>query len=52
MRGKAGGDDIPMAGVPVHQAEGYLARLVAAGKRVAVCEQMEAPDGSKGPVRR
>ncbi|GAV21063.1 DNA mismatch repair protein MutS [Mariprofundus micogutta] len=51
-RGKAGGDDIPMAGVPWHQAEGYLARLVAAGKRVAVCEQMEAPDGSKGPVRR
>ncbi|WP_241697580.1 DNA mismatch repair protein MutS [Mariprofundus sp. NF] len=51
-RGKANGDDIPMAGVPWHQAEGYLARLVAAGKRVAVCEQMEAPDGSKGPVRR
>lgn len=51
-RGKAGGDDIPMCGVPWHQAEGYLARLVAAGKRVAVCEQMEAPDGSKGPVRR
>ena len=51
-RGKANGDDIPMAGVPWHQSEGYLARLVAAGKRVAVCEQMEAPDGSKGPVRR
>ena len=51
-RGKANGDDIPMAGVPWHQAETYLARLVAAGKRVAVCEQMEAPDGSKGPVRR
>jgi len=51
-RGKANGDDIPMAGVPWHQAESYLARLVAAGKRVAVCEQMEVPDGSKGPVRR
>ncbi len=51
-RGKSGGEDIPMAGVPWHQAEGYLARLVAAGKRVAVCEQMELPDGSKGPVRR
>ncbi len=52
-RGKANGDDIPMAGVPWHQAENYLARLVAAGKRVAVCEQMEAPDtASKGPVRR
>jgi len=51
-RGKSGGEDIPMAGVPWHQAEGYLARLVAAGRRVAVCEQMEPPDGSKGPVRR
>jgi len=51
-RGKSGGDDIPMAGVPWHQAETYLAKLVAAGKRVAVCDQMEAPDGSKGPVRR
>ncbi len=51
-RGKSNGDDIPMAGVPWHQAEGYLARLVASGRRVAICEQMEAPDGSKGPVRR
>ena len=51
-RGKSGGDDIPMAGVPWHQAETYLSRLVAAGRRVAVCDQMEAPDGSKGPVRR
>ncbi len=51
-RGKSNGEDIPMAGVPWHQAEGYLARLVTAGKRVAVCDQMEPPDGSKGPVRR
>jgi DNA mismatch repair protein MutS len=51
-RGKSDGEDIPMAGVPWHQAEGYLARLVAAGKRVAICEQMEPPNGSKGPVRR
>ena len=51
-RGKANGDDIPMAGVPWHQAEGYLAKLVAAGCRVAICDQMEAPDASKGPVRR
>ncbi|MDQ6975022.1 MAG: DNA mismatch repair protein MutS [Mariprofundaceae bacterium] len=51
-RGKSNGDDIPMAGVPWHQAEAYLARLVASGRRVAICEQMEAPDGSKGPVRR
>ena len=41
-RGKANGTDIPMAGVPWHQAENYLAKLVRAGKRIAVCEQMEA----------
>ncbi len=51
-RGKSGGEDIPMAGVPWHQAEAYLAKLVAAGCRVAICDQMEAPDASKGPVRR
>jgi len=51
-RGKSNGDDIPMAGVPWHQADNYLSKLVAAGKRVAICEQMEAPDGKKGPVRR
>ncbi|MDX8402564.1 MAG: DNA mismatch repair protein MutS, partial [Mariprofundaceae bacterium] len=51
-RGKSAGADIPMAGVPWHQAESYLARLVAAGERVAICEQMEPPGGGKGPVRR
>jgi len=51
-RGKSNGDDIPMAGVPWHQADNYLSKLVAAGKRVAICEQMEAPTGAKGPVRR
>lgn len=51
-RGKSNGDDIPMAGVPWHQAENYLSKLVAAGKRVAICEQMEPPTGAKGPVRR
>ncbi|MDX8392247.1 MAG: DNA mismatch repair protein MutS [Mariprofundaceae bacterium] len=51
-RGKSNGTDIPMAGVPWHQSEQYLPRLVAAGKRVAICEQMEPPDKSKGPVRR
>ncbi len=50
-RGKSNGTDIPMAGVPWHQADQYLSRLVAAGKRVAICEQMEPPHG-KGPVRR
>ncbi len=39
------GDRIPMAGVPVHAAEGYIARLVAAGYRVAVCEQVEEATG-------
>ncbi len=51
-RGKANGEDIPMAGVPWHQAESYLAKLVEAGCRVAICDQMEAPNASKGPVRR
>ncbi len=51
-RGKANGADIPMAGVPWHQAEQYLPRLVAAGVRVAICEQMEPPGAAKGPVRR
>ena len=51
-RGKSNGADIPMAGVPWHQLQGYLSKLVAAGKRVAICEQMEPPSGSKGPVRR
>ena len=51
-RGKSNGDDIPMAGVPWHQAENYLSKLVVAGKRVAICEQMESPTGAKGPVRR
>ncbi len=51
-RGKVNGEDIPMAGVPWHQAENYLAKLVKCDKRVAICEQMEPPDGTKGPVRR
>jgi len=51
-RGKSAGEEIPMCGVPWHQAEGYLAKLVQAGQRVAVCEQMEPPGEAKGPVRR
>ncbi len=43
---------IPMAGVPFHAASSYLAKLVRAGHRVAVCEQMEDPAEAKGPVRR
>src|SRR3546814_13689044 len=42
-RGRHGGEDIPMCGVPVHSAEAYLARLIRKGFRVAVCVQTEAP---------
>ncbi|MEH6583127.1 MAG: DNA mismatch repair protein MutS [Halioglobus sp.] len=51
-RGKAGGEPIPMCGVPHHAAEGYLARLVKAGISVAICEQVGDPATSKGPVER
>ena len=46
-RGKKEGDDIPMCGVPWHQAEGYLAKLIEAGFDVAVCEQLESPEEAK-----
>lgn len=46
-RGKNGGEDIPMAGVPVHALEGYLPRLIKAGHTVAVCEQLETPAEAK-----
>ncbi|WP_417523386.1 DNA mismatch repair protein MutS [Marinovum sp.] len=46
-RGKHDGDDIPMCGVPVHAAEGYLLTLIRKGFRVAVCEQMESPAEAK-----
>src|SRR5437667_10012110 len=42
-RGKHLGRDIPMCGVPVHRADEYLQRLIIAGHRVAVCEQIEDP---------
>jgi DNA mismatch repair protein MutS len=51
-RGKSAGEDIPMAGVPYHAAEAYLARLVKAGISVAIAEQMGDPATSKGPVDR
>ena len=43
QRGQSAGQPIPMAGVPVHAAEGYLARLVALGESVAICEQIGDP---------
>ncbi|MFB9145763.1 DNA mismatch repair protein MutS [Halomonas alkalicola] len=52
QRGQSAGKPIPMAGVPYHSAEGYLARLVAAGESVAICEQVGDPATSKGPVER
>ncbi len=51
-RGQSGGDPIPMAGVPYHAVEGYLARLVQQGVSVAICEQIGDPATSKGPVER
>ncbi len=51
-RGASAGAPIPMAGVPYHAAEGYLARLIALGESVAICEQIGDPATSKGPVER
>jgi len=52
QRGSSAGQPIPMAGVPVHAYEGYLARLVALGESVAICEQIGDPAASKGLVER
>src|SRR5690242_7279173 len=56
-RGRHEGADIPMCGVPVHTAETYLARLIRAGFKVAICDQVVDPGearrrAGKGPVRR
>lgn len=51
QRGESAGAPIPMAGVPWHAAEGYLAKLVRAGESVAICEQIGDPSG-KGPMER
>jgi DNA mismatch repair protein MutS len=51
-RGNSNGAPIPMAGVPYHAAEGYLARLLKGGLAVAICEQIGDPATSKGPVER
>ena len=52
QRGRSAGEPIPMAGVPFHAAEGYLAKLVRLGESVAICEQIGDPATSKGPVER
>ena len=51
-RGKADGTAIPMAGVPAHAADSYLARLIAMGESVAICEQISLPGESKEPLER
>jgi DNA mismatch repair protein MutS len=51
-RGQAGGEPIPMAGVPVQTVDTYLARALAAGESVAICEQIGDPAKTKGPVER
>ena len=51
-RGKSAGKPIPMAGIPYHAAENYLARLIRQGESVAICEQVGDPATSKGPVER
>lgn len=51
-RGASAGEPIPMAGVPYHAVEGYLAKLVQLGESVAICEQIGDPALSKGPVER
>ena len=51
-RGKSAGEPIPMAGIPYHAAEGYLAKLVKQGISVAIAEQTGDPETSKGPVER
>ncbi|HEY1772499.1 MAG TPA: DNA mismatch repair protein MutS [Gammaproteobacteria bacterium] len=52
QRGQSAGAAIPMAGVPYHQLDNYLAKLVKLGESVAICEQIGDPATSKGPVER
>ena len=51
-RGQSAGEPIPMAGVPAHAVEAYLARLVRRGECVAICEQLGDPGKMKGPLER
>ncbi|MDP1574871.1 MAG: DNA mismatch repair protein MutS [Coxiellaceae bacterium] len=51
-RGNASGHPIPMAGIPFHSADNYLAKLIKAGESVVICEQVGDPATSKGPVAR
>lgn len=51
-RGQSAAKPIPMAGVPFHSVEGYLAKLVRLGESVVICEQVGDPNASKGPMER
>jgi len=51
-RGQSNGNPIPMAGVPHHAIDGYLAKLVKIGESAAICEQIGDPNTSKGPIKR
>lgn len=51
-RGKAAEDQTPMCGIPYHSSDAYIARLIAKGYKVAICEQMEDPATAKGLVQR
>ncbi|MGQ3888875.1 DNA mismatch repair protein MutS [Legionella sp. CNM-1927-20] len=51
-RGQSAGKPIPMAGIPYHAVENYLARLIKKGESIAICEQIGDPATSKGPVER
>ncbi len=51
-RGQSAGLPIPMAGIPYHAAEGYLAKLLRHGESIAICEQIGDPATTKGPVER
>jgi len=51
-RGQSAGQPIPMAGIPYHAVDSYLARLLRKGESVAICEQVGDPDTAKGPVER
>jgi DNA mismatch repair protein MutS len=51
-RNKGAADEIPMAGVPFHAVEGYLRKMIAAGHKVAICEQMETAAEAKGMIKR
>src|SRR6478735_10301588 len=51
-RNKGSPDEIPMAGVPFHAVENYLRKMIAAGHKVAICEQMESAAEAKGMIKR